>query len=1028
MPQWHWITAAFLTPPSGRVPMQTSLISGVTRIANPLSSESFDQIETHGELLGLKSLVTIPRGGASWTSGLGNGFGLHRGAASAGGIVPRCRNSIDESIPDPEVPSVIVSDDELDRAKCFLAYHPSSHSNTPLPSKRHATNVVIVTFLPYTMLLSSAGCQTLSSLPPPAPASSFGIKMTTRDCEQAAHQGETIEQREHQGQGASSSPHVLNNFFAPVNIGQAKNCNFGINHGSITSNEHRVTSSRSPDGTPFREDRKREASAIRVHRLPNGEIDLFGMLNPITDASHTRNLDLSPPHSQCFKGTRKRVLKKICSWVNSSMLLGKPHILWVYGYAGCGKSAIALAIAKHFAGEKRLAASFFFFRGTNRSSVARFATTVAHQVTASVPAAVPFIEAALGTNPALVTKDTPVDVQFESLVYGPINSIKWDRFAAFLRRGPYLIVLDGVDECEDREVVANFIEHMIQYFEKKPFIPLRILITSRVEDHLHRRLHSSKQVQLLDLINHTSDADIFTALDVAISNEKRGLVLKCADSWPSQEDKAKLVKHIGGSYIFMTTIVKLLFDPNIQDGQTPMERLPLVLSTHPNFDGLYKSILKPCQGLPHFHDIISTIVLAQEPLSISQIGSILDINAAGVANVLINLNAIMQIPGDDRTPVILWHTSLRDFFTCEERSGPYFASPFYHRRLAYLKPASPTLPYWERYAFHHLEKLLVSMGRDFGPGKCDRELMIDLLNSPMFLDGCTALEAASRAGKWDIVRKLVNVKADVNVHFKGSRSNIVTALHEACYVSKVDMIYFLLENNANPNISDLGADFHYGMPLAFASCEGDIKLVSHLLKCGADPNFQGGFYGTALQAACTQDELEVVKLLLKHGADPDLTGGYYGSALHACANNGRLECVRILLEHQADPSVRDGDGGTPLHDACGRGHIKVAELLLDFGVDPTIRNITSETALQRAMSWMGGDSDVVQMLRDRGLLELQGGLSLIDEGRGKRTSTLGVMVIRFTKRFKRDPRGALRFITKTPSWRIHLIAVLVATS
>ncbi|KAJ3510526.1 hypothetical protein NMY22_g15957 [Coprinellus aureogranulatus] len=443
---------------------------------------------------------------------------------------------------------------------------------------------------------------------------------------------------------------------------------------------------------------------------------LFSLLNPIPDASHTRDIDLSPPHSQCFRGTRKKVLKKIRSWVSSSLLFKNPHILWVYGYAGCGKSAIALAIAKHFAGEKRLAASFFFFRGTNRSSVSRFAATVAHQVAVSIPAATPFIETALKSNPALVWRETPVDVQFEALVYEPIDSVKWDRFAASLRHGPYLIVFDGVDECEDRQAVSNFVEHMIQYFEKKPFIPLRILITSRVEDHLHRRLHSSKQVQLLDLVDHTSDADISAALDVAIKNEKRGLVLKCANSWPTPEDKAKLVKHIGGSYIFMTTIVKLLFDTNIRDGRTPMQRLLVVLSTNPDFDDLYRSILEPCLGLPHFHEIISTIALAQEPLSIAQISDILNVEAANVANILLNLHAIMHVPGDDRTPVTLCHTSLRDFLMSEPHSGSMFASPIHHRCLAFgcvtsasqpsLPALSPASEYSCRFATYHWSKFM----------------------------------------------------------------------------------------------------------------------------------------------------------------------------------------------------------------------------------------------------------------------------------------------------------------------------------
>ncbi|TEB20041.1 hypothetical protein FA13DRAFT_1593705, partial [Coprinellus micaceus] len=142
--------------------------------------------------------------------------------------------------------------------------------------------------------------------------------------------------------------------------------------------------------------------------------------------------------------------------------------------------------------------------------------------------------------------------------------------------------------------------------------------------------------------------------------------------WPTPEDKTKLVEHIGGSYIFMTTILKSLFDPSGADGLTPLERLPIVLSMSPDFDELYRTILGPWQHLPHFQDIISIVALALEPLSIAQIANIFSLGTVAVLNVLINLQAIIQIPGDDRAPVTLWHTSLRDFLCSEDRAGQYF--------------------------------------------------------------------------------------------------------------------------------------------------------------------------------------------------------------------------------------------------------------------------------------------------------------------------------------------------------------------
>ena len=77
---------------------------------------------------------------------------------------------------------------------------------------------------------------------------------------------------------------------------------------------------------------------------------ILAILNPILDASHTQNLRISPPNSACFPGTRLGVTQNIHTWADSSLIFGDhPHILWIYGYAGCGKSAIAQEMATYFA-------------------------------------------------------------------------------------------------------------------------------------------------------------------------------------------------------------------------------------------------------------------------------------------------------------------------------------------------------------------------------------------------------------------------------------------------------------------------------------------------------------------------------------------------------------------------------------------------------------------------------------------------------------------------------------------------------
>jgi hypothetical protein len=146
----------------------------------------------------------------------------------------------------------------------------------------------------------------------------------------------------------------------------------------------------------------------------------------------------------------------------------------------------------------------------------------------------------------------------------------------------------------------------------------------------------------------------------------------------------KLVDHISGSFVLASTIFKYIVQPSTEeDPFTPMERLPLTLEMN-GLDGLYSQTLARSQRLPHFHNIISTIALLKRALPIAEISAILGIRAFEVVRVLLNLQAIIHVPGtDEEGKVTLCHTSLRDFLTTESRSGSFFVPSSFHIYLSY---------------------------------------------------------------------------------------------------------------------------------------------------------------------------------------------------------------------------------------------------------------------------------------------------------------------------------------------------------
>ncbi|KAJ2930140.1 hypothetical protein H1R20_g6951, partial [Candolleomyces eurysporus] len=330
---------------------------------------------------------------------------------------------------------------------------------------------------------------------------------------------------------------------------------------------------------------------------------------------------------------------------------------------------------------------------------------------AVIPETEPFIRDAVKTKPALLRQDeagVSLGSRMRYLVYAPFRAAvqrgtgvrtsaslgaaseetvqRATRIPA-LARGPFLIVLDGLDECDNKDEVQELVDGMLAFFSDNPFIPLRVFIASRVEQHIQSHLNVPG-VCLDNLVDHCSDDDIATFLDVLFKNEmKRNPVIRAYileyGEWPRPKQRRKLVQHIGGSFIFASTVFKFIMGSTAggSSSATPMDRLPLALKMNPGLDGLYAQTLARSQHLPHFSHIISTIALLEAPLPTSGIAELLGICTYKVVNVLVNLQAIIQVPGTDDIPVTLFHTSLRDFLSSQRRSGRFFAHPREHVRL-----------------------------------------------------------------------------------------------------------------------------------------------------------------------------------------------------------------------------------------------------------------------------------------------------------------------------------------------------------
>src|SRR3984885_15264195 len=146
------------------------------------------------------------------------------------------------------------------------------------------------------------------------------------------------------------------------------------------------------------------------------------------------------PTAECMDGTRKDVMAKIEEWCDD--LDTSRNILWISGFPGVGKSAIARKLATILKSSHRFGSSFFFQRELAAvQTPVNLWRTLAFDLSREYPSA----------RSAIVTKlkDGEIDLEntdtgelFRSLVEGPLAH------SADIPLGRLpVVVIDAMDEC-----------------------------------------------------------------------------------------------------------------------------------------------------------------------------------------------------------------------------------------------------------------------------------------------------------------------------------------------------------------------------------------------------------------------------------------------------------------------------------------------------------------------------------------------------------------------------------------------------
>ncbi|KAF9008390.1 hypothetical protein BDQ17DRAFT_146391 [Cyathus striatus] len=413
--------------------------------------------------------------------------------------------------------------------------------------------------------------------------------------------------------------------------------------------------------------------------------------------------------------------------------------------------------------ESKLLSSFFFSRmDARRSDGNRLVPTFAYQLALKIPEAGSVIIGRISDDISIL--QSTMAVQMTDLVLATLRRLETGAKKSQVSHIPYLVVIDGLDECSDSSMQSQIIKVISDTLtSEKPF-DLRFLITSRPESSIadifySRSVHEMTAHIVLD--NHYNpDKDIHTYLQSEFSTLKREHALGpllSDEAWPSPEDIDTLVGSSSGQFIYAATVMRYIKNHH----RDPREGLSVIInnetgretsetltdSPYTELDAMYHHVLSTAVArmesydsiMPTFQVLLFTF--SKDIHSTNDISAFLAMEQNQVRRLLADLHSIIFIPISsdaisESQNIIFLHAPFskylkdssrsRQFHIAEDKAHAHLGHYCFARILEYQSDlGSPALSYhvWDysrQFYFLHIKR-----------SKFDDTLLNELRNNPL---------------------------------------------------------------------------------------------------------------------------------------------------------------------------------------------------------------------------------------------------------------------------------------------------------
>ncbi|KAF9552792.1 hypothetical protein CPC08DRAFT_258624 [Agrocybe pediades] len=448
------------------------------------------------------------------------------------------------------------------------------------------------------------------------------------------------------------------------------------------------------------------------------------------NALHNSGVTFDKP--KCHPRTRVKIREIIMRWIFGEDEYGGAgkQFMWLNGAAGCGKSAIAQSIIESCIGQRFLFASFFFNRSdSTRNHAGCLVATLAYQLYCAFPQTELQTEilSTIQQDP-LIFKKT-LQEQFNSLIIRPlITHLSKDQSTQL--RIPFLIVIDGLDECTDRAGQKAILSCLAEFLRNSSLC-IPTFVASRPEHDIKlsfsskalKDIHTCLSLDLEDENDSNSDirlylVDRFAEIKDEFDNRTTGR--KLDQDWPGDEVIETLVWKASGQFIYAATVIRYVESTR----HRPDHRLDIVLNLRPvhgdhpfaELDSLYAMILKSALDIERVLDVLSLCFINGGRICCSVIEKLLSYDEGEVEALFCDMGALVRFELDESYPdeftlyLRFLHASLRDYLLDASRSKEF------HINMEYKII---------RHVTHALRYLASCCSSSFHP--------LDIAGSPMYL-------------------------------------------------------------------------------------------------------------------------------------------------------------------------------------------------------------------------------------------------------------------------------------------------------